>query len=42
MLDALSVQIWTARDTGELDFVNAFTAAYFGRTSEQLAARAGR
>lgn len=35
-LDALSVQIWTAKDTGELDFVNRFTAAYFGRTSAQL------
>jgi len=36
LLDALSVQIWTAKDTGELDFVNQYTAAYFGLTKERL------
>jgi rsbT co-antagonist protein RsbR len=36
VLDALNVQIWTAKASGELDFVNLFTAAYFGRTREQL------
>jgi PAS domain S-box-containing protein len=36
VLDALNVQIWTARTTGELDFVNRFTAEYFGRTAEEL------
>ena len=36
LLDALGVQIWTARATGELDFVNRFTAEYFGRTREEL------
>jgi PAS domain S-box-containing protein len=36
VLDALSVQLWTSKATGELDFVNRFTASYFGRTREQL------
>jgi PAS domain S-box-containing protein len=35
-LDALQVQIWTADQTGALTYVNAFTAAYFGRSREQL------
>ncbi len=34
--DALQVQIWTADRTGALTYVNAFTAAYFGRSREQL------
>jgi PAS domain S-box-containing protein len=36
LLDALGVQIWTAKDSGELDFVNQYTAAYFGLPREQL------
>jgi PAS domain-containing protein len=36
LLDALRVQIWTAKPAGELDFVNRFTADYFGRTREEL------
>ena len=36
LLDALNVQVWTARPTGELSFVNRFTAEYFGRTREEL------
>ena len=36
LLDALSVQVWTAKPAGELDFVNRFTADYFGRTREEL------
>ena len=36
LLDALDVQAWTAAPNGLLTFVNAFTAAYFGRSREQL------
>ena len=36
LLDALEVQVWTASPDGLLTSVNAFTAAYFGRSREQL------
>lgn len=35
-LDALPLQIWTARPEGTLDFVNAFVASYFGVTRERV------
>ena len=34
--NALELQVWTADASGLLTFVNAFTAAYFGRPREQL------
>ena len=36
LYDAFELQIWTADPGGLLTFVNAFTAAYFGKTREQL------
>ena len=35
-LDALRLQVWTARPDGTLDFVNAFVASYFGVTRERV------
>jgi PAS domain S-box-containing protein len=35
-LDALQVQVWEADERGALTFVNAFTAAYFGKSPEAL------
>lgn len=36
VLDTLEVQAWTARPDGALDFVNTYTARYFGMTRERL------
>ena len=36
IFDAMNVQIWLAARTGELTFVNDFTAKYFGLSREQL------
>ncbi|MEP7067688.1 MAG: PAS domain-containing protein [Usitatibacter sp.] len=36
LYDAFELQVWTADASGLLKFVNAFTAAYFGRPREQL------
>ena len=36
LFDAFELQVWTADASGLLTFVNAFTAAYFGRSREQL------
>lgn len=37
VLDTFALQIWTAdATTGLLTFVNEFTAAYFGKTREEL------
>ena len=36
LYDAFELQVWTADASGLLTFVNAFTAAYFGRPREQL------
>lgn len=36
LYDAFELQVWTADADGLLTFVNAFTAAYFSRTREQL------
>ena len=35
-LDGLPMQVWTARPDGQLDYVNAFTLAYFGVGREKL------
>jgi PAS domain-containing protein len=35
-LDELPLQVWTARTDGSLDFVNAFTLAYFRVDREKL------
>lgn len=35
-LDALPLQVWTARPDGTLDFVNACVASYFGVTRERV------
>ena len=35
-LDDLPMQVWTARPDGHLDYVNAFTLAYFGVGREKL------
>lgn len=32
----LPLQVWTARPDGRLDYVNAFTAAYFGISRERI------
>src|SRR4051794_28938109 len=36
LVEALPVQVWTARPDGALDYVSPSTAAYFARTAEQL------
>lgn len=36
LFDAFDVQIWTAHTDGLLTFVNAFTAAYFDKSRQQL------
>lgn len=35
-LDALPLQVWTARPDGTLDFVNDFVATYFGVMGERV------
>ena len=32
----LPLQVWTARPDGKLDYVNAFTVAYFGSSRERI------
>jgi PAS domain S-box-containing protein len=32
----LALQVWTSRPDGHLDYVNAFTSAYFGVPAERL------
>jgi PAS domain S-box-containing protein len=36
IFNAMNVQVWLAAATGELTFVNDFTAKYFGVSREQL------
>ena len=35
-IDALALQVWTARPDGSLNYVNAFTAGYFGVSRERV------
>ncbi|MEO8161960.1 MAG: PAS domain-containing protein [Arenimonas sp.] len=32
----MALQVWTARPDGQLDYVNAFTVAYFGVSREKI------
>jgi PAS domain S-box-containing protein len=34
--EALALQVWTAAADGRLDYVNGFTADYFGRSRERI------
>ena len=35
-VEELALQVWTSRPDGQLDYVNAFTAAYFSLARERL------
>jgi PAS domain S-box-containing protein len=39
MAEAIPVQVWTAKPDGLLDFVTSSTAAYFGRSTDDLIGR---